>query len=83
MSLCNKSRSKKSLKTYDFSTLYTSIPHDKLKNKLSEFISEIFALKGKKYIIVKGKWSYFSDKTSSEFPTATVQDLIEWTDLYY
>lgn len=80
MNLCNKSRSKKTLKTYDFSNLYTSIPHDKLKSKLSEFITKIFAIKGKKYIIVKGKWSYFSDKKNNDFPAVTVQDLIDWTN---
>ena len=80
MNLCNKSRSKKTVKTYDFSTLYTSIPHNKLKSKLSEFITKIFALKGKKYIIVKGKWSYFSDKINTDFPTVTAQDLIDWTN---
>ena len=43
--LCNKTKSKKTIKTYDFSTLYTSIPHDKLKCKMSNFIHKIFNLK--------------------------------------
>ena len=48
MNTCNKSKSKKTVKPYDFSTLYTSIPHNKLKNKLSEFISKMFDFRAKK-----------------------------------
>lgn len=80
MNLCNKSKSKKTIKTYDFSTLYTNIPHDKLKCKLANFISKIFNLKEKKYIIVKGKWSYFSDKTCTNYLAVTAQTLIEWAN---
>ena len=80
MNLCNKSKSKKTIKTYDFSTLYTSIPHDKLKQKLSNFISKIFTIKSKKYIVVNGKWSYFSDKTCPNHLAVTAQNLIEWAN---
>jgi hypothetical protein len=31
-----------SIKTYDFTTLYTAIPHDKLKTKLFNFIDSCF-----------------------------------------
>ena len=80
MNMCNKSKSKKTVKTYDFSTLYTSIPHDKLKNKLSEFISKMFDFRTKKYIIIKGKWSYLSNKTCPNFLSITAQNLIEWVN---
>ena len=80
MNMCNKSKSKKTVKTYDFSTLYISIPHDKLKNKLSEFISKMFDFRAKKYIIIKGKWSYLSDKTCPNFLSITAQNLIEWVN---
>ena len=32
----------RNLATYDFSTLYTSIPHDKLKEKLGQIIVKAF-----------------------------------------
>ena len=80
MSLCNKSKSKKTIKTYDFSTLYTSIPHDKLKSKLANFISKIFNLKDKKHIILKDQWSYFSDKMLPNYLAVTAQTLIEWVN---
>ena len=34
-----------SIKTYDFSTLYTTIPHTKLKARLSELIKNAFKCK--------------------------------------
>ena len=38
-----------SIKTYDFSTLYTTIPHSKLKSRLTELIRNAFRFKnGKK-----------------------------------
>ena len=40
----NSSKDKhKCISTWDFSTLYTNIPHDKLKDKLSIFINRMFA----------------------------------------
>ena len=44
----------KNVKTYDFKTLYTNIPQDKLKDNINAFISSIFKLRKKKYI----NWSY-------------------------
>ena len=41
----NLKKGGKSVSTYDFSTLYTSIPHDQLKNGLINFISRIFEVK--------------------------------------
>ena len=76
--ICNKSKYKKTVKTYDFSTLYTSIPHDKLKSKLAEFIYKMFEIRGKKYIIIKDRWSYFSDSICPNFLSVTARELIEW-----
>ena len=41
----------KTISTFDFSNLYTSIPHDQLKNNLSTFINKVFEFKEKSYII--------------------------------
>ena len=52
-----------SIKTYDFSTLDTNIPHTKLKSRLAELIINAFRFKhGKKryeYIVVGYKSTYF------------------------
>ena len=59
----NKLQSKhKSLATYDFKTLYTSIPHNLLKDKMKSFIERIFKRKGKKYIVPKKKDGYLTNK---------------------
>ena len=45
----NSLASVNSIKTYDFSTLYTNIPHTKLKSRLAELIRNAFRFKnGKK-----------------------------------
>ena len=41
---------RKSVSTFDFSTLYTSIPHDQLKCNLRQFVERIFSIKDKKSI---------------------------------
>ena len=38
-------KGKKSISTFDFSTLYTSIPHTQLKSNLEKFINRIFEFK--------------------------------------
>ena len=40
----------KNIRTYDFSTLYTSIPHRELKNKISWVISQCFNDESRKFI---------------------------------
>ena len=53
-------KSGRNLSTYDFSTLYTSIPHDKLKAKLTDIITRAFKGMNKKYIRVttySAKWA--------------------------
>jgi hypothetical protein len=54
---------RKSITTFDFSTLYTSIPHDQLKVNLSNFVNRIFDIKDKKYIVCNlyNKCAYLSD----------------------
>ena len=52
-----------SLKTYDFSTLYTTIPHDKLKTTLEAIIHNTFIHRNGqhryKYIVIKNTMAYF------------------------
>ena len=52
-----------SIKTYDFTTLYTTIPHDKLKNRLFGIIDSCFFNKNGKrkysYLVVNHSRTYF------------------------
>jgi hypothetical protein len=52
-----------SIKTYDFTTLYTSIPHDRLKTRLFNMINSCFFNKNGKrkysYLVVNHSYRYF------------------------
>ena len=56
---------RKSISTFDFSTLFTSIPHHQLKDNLTKFVNRIFEIKDKKYIVCNEylKNAFFSDST--------------------
>ena len=61
-----KSRSfsqESSIKTFDFSTLYTTLPHDKLKNPLKETIHKAFSHRnyGSKFVVLGYNSTYFSN----------------------
>ena len=70
-----------SIKTYDFSTLYTTIPHSKLKSRLTELIRNAFRLKnGKKryeYIVVGYKSTYFVKDHSEDDIVRMLEFLID------
>ena len=58
-----------SVQTFDFSTLYTSIPHDLLKSRISTLIRNSFKKKDGSirytYIKVDGRRGYFSNSIDS------------------
>lgn len=60
-------KSGRNLATYDFSTLYTSIPHDKLKAKLTDIITRAFKGMNKKYIRVNAYSAKWAVKEGKEF----------------
>ena len=53
-----------SIKTFDFSTLYTTLPHDKLKTRLKETIHKVFSHRnnGSKCLVLGYNSTYFSNK---------------------
>ena len=50
MNTINKKKSAKSISTYDFSTLYTKLPHEKLISRLSQLVDFVFDGGDKSYI---------------------------------
>ena len=54
-----------SIKTFDLSTLYTTLPHDKLKTRLKETIHKAFSHRnyGSKCVVLCYNSAYFSNKT--------------------
>ena len=73
---CNQNNTVQSISTYDFKTLYTSIPHNKLKEALSTIIRSTFRLKKKKFITVKGRYATLCDERTSGF-TLSAQQFID------
>ena len=67
----NKKQNAKSISTFDFSTLYTKLPHDKLIKELSEVIDFVFNAGNKKHIAIsnygKAYWTKTKPKTSVSF----------------
>ena len=73
----------KNLVTYDFSTLYTSIPHDKLKTQMSWVIEKAFTGMNKKYMKINkfcARWSNKKDfKPDVSFlDSETLIKMIAW-----
>ena len=57
----NRTSRAKSFDSFDFSTLYTNIPHEAFKTNIRNLIREAFKVRGSKYLIVskdgKAHWS--------------------------
>ena len=71
---------RKYLSTWDFSTLYTKIPHIQLKNNVEYFICKIFSFIDKKKFITtsfSNKKAYFSTKRSVNNYSFDKQELID------
>jgi hypothetical protein len=53
-----------SIKTFEFSTLYTTLPHDKLKTCLKETLHTAFSHRnyGSKFVVLGYNSTYFSNK---------------------
>ena len=65
----------KSIKTYDFSTLYTNIPHDDLIDKLEEVINIAFDGGKSKYIRVNDNRAYWSNYKSNKHTCFNINSL--------
>ena len=66
----------KSVKSYDFSNLYTSIPHTKLIEATTAFVKKVFGIKGKKYIVTTSRYAYFSNKRGKSGLSFNAEELI-------
>ena len=65
----NKNGKARSVATFDFSTLYTKIPHDKLINVLHKLIDSVFNKTNRTFIAVGNKRAYWVKKLSTKNPT--------------
>jgi hypothetical protein len=72
-----------SIKTFDFSTLYTTLPHDKLKTHLTETIHKAFSHRndGSKCVVLGYSSTYFSTKIQKGktcYPEEQVISMLEF-----
>ena len=75
-----------SIKSFDLSTLYSTIPHDKLKSRLASIIRNSFMFKNGnrryKYLVLGHEESYFvkehSDSNTSTLKMTSSRCLIFW-----
>ena len=70
-----------SVKTYDFSTLYTTIPHSDLKSRLKDLISQCFLTKNGtrryKYLVLGYNSSYFVKNHTDSTDKYTEVDIVK------
>ena len=82
-SICNlnKRNAARTLSTFDFSTLYTKIPHDKLKFVLSEIVD--FAFKGGTRDLIKvynfvAYWTKTSSKSGNIYTKVQIKESLNY-----
>ena len=63
--------------SFDFSTLYTSIPHDSLKMALTSFIMETYRVRGNKYLVVDkyGNACWSDTASTASYKTSIREDV--------
>ena len=70
-----------SIKTFDFSTLYTTIPHDKLKSRLASIIRNSFIFKNGnrryKYLVLGHEEAYFVKEHADSKNKYSEDDIIK------
>ena len=82
MNTNRKKGGRKQVNTYDFSTLYTSIPHTKLKCKMREFVNDVFKHSGKTFVNSSKNNAYQSKKRSERADASfSKEELIEAVEI--
>ena len=73
------------LSTYDFSTLYTTLPHNLIKEKLTELIGQTFNREGSLYLACNDKNAFFlllnnlNDINYGHGTKCVMRSIIFWT----
>lgn len=77
----NRKKQVRNIRTYDFSTLYTNIPHKQLKSQLSLVIKDAFKSSGKSFISVyknDAKWTNSPKEKTLSVNCEKVIHLLYW-----
>ena len=65
------------LSTYDFSTLYTTLPHNLIKEKLTELIEQTFNREGSLYLACNDKNAFFTSEQSKRYKLWSCQKMCD------
>ena len=65
------------LSTYDFSTLYTTLPHNLIKEKLSELIEQTFNREGSLYLASNDKNDFFTSEQPKRYKLWSCQKMCD------
>ena len=63
------------LSTYDFSTLYTTLTHNLIKEKLTELIEQTFNREGSLYLVCNDKNSFFTSEQPKRYKLWSYQKM--------
>ena len=69
------------LSTYDFSTLYTTLPHNLIKEKLTESIEQTFNREGSLYLACNEKNAFFTSEPPKRYklwPSQKMSDALHY-----
>ena len=66
-----------SLSTYDFSTLYTTLPHNLINDKLVDLIERIFQREGSLYIACNDRHAFFTSDAVEYYNLWSCQKVCE------
>ena len=65
------------LSTYDFSTLYTTLPHNIIKEKLTELIEQTFNREGSLYLACNDKNAFFTSEQPKRYKFWSCQKMCD------
>ena len=73
--LQSKRNTASSISTYDFSTLYTTLPHNLIKDKLSNLIVKTFARERKLFLACNALQAFFTDEPMRHYTMWTCSEV--------
>ena len=75
--LQNKGYLASTLSTYDFSTLYTTLPHDLIKDKLTQLIKKNFQREKISYLACNAELAFFTDEQVKHYTMWTCSEVCD------
>ena len=65
------------LSTFDFSTLYTTLPHKLIKDKSIDFIERTFNREGSSYLACYDRNTFFTSKKNKKYHAWSCQNVCD------